>query len=80
MLRDVHGQLCGWLPAAGDADALARALVECLASPKESGRRAELAQAWAHAHFTAERMIRETLDLYDELLDGRGRRAMAHVA
>jgi glycosyltransferase involved in cell wall biosynthesis len=80
MLRNARGQLCGWLPAAGDAGALARALVECLSSPLERGRRIELALAWAHTHFTADRMIRETLDLYDELLGGRGRRTMAHVA
>jgi glycosyltransferase involved in cell wall biosynthesis len=80
MLRNAQVQLCGWLPAAGDAGALARALVECLLSPLERKRRVEPALAWARTHFTASRMVRETLDLYDELLTSRARRTLAHVA
>jgi glycosyltransferase involved in cell wall biosynthesis len=80
MLRDAQGELCGWLPAAGDASALARELVECLSSPQECSRRVALALTWAHEHFAAARMIRETLDLYDELRANPDRRVLAHVA
>jgi glycosyltransferase involved in cell wall biosynthesis len=80
MLRNNTGQLCGWLVDAGDAHALAGGLVECLSSPRERERRVELALAWANNHFTASRMLRETIESYSEILSSRGRSVLTNVA
>jgi glycosyltransferase involved in cell wall biosynthesis len=80
MLRNNNGELCGWLVNAGDARALAGGLVECLSLPRERERRVELATAWANNHFTASRMLRETLESYSDILSSRGRSVLTNVA
>lgn len=80
MLRNDQGQLCGWLVQSRDPRSLAQALVECLSSPHERARRVELARVWSHSQFTASRMVRETLNVYSELLSCRDRSVIARVA
>jgi len=80
MLCNEKNQLCGWLVRSRDPQSLACALVECLSSPQERAHRVERASAWAHSQFTASRMVRETLRVYQELLSRRGGNPVARVA
>ena len=67
----------GWLVAPGDVFGLAGALHESLSL--DTRQRAMLAtRAMSHAaqHFTNEQMCAGTLDVYAELLDAAGMRAL----
>jgi glycosyltransferase involved in cell wall biosynthesis len=62
----------GWLVPPGDPAALADAMELALAMPAEArARLGEQAKAWVREQFTAERMCRQTLAVYVELLEGR---------
>ncbi|TVS00432.1 MAG: glycosyltransferase [Rhodospirillales bacterium] len=59
----------GWLTPPGDADALAAAIDEALSlAVADRHRLGEAAMAHVRTHFTRERMCRETLAVYDEVL------------
>lgn len=58
----------GRLVAAGDADALAAAVIETLGSPRLAARWGAAGQKLAEREFGAARMARETADIYEELI------------
>ncbi len=60
-----------FLAPAGDPAALAEAILEALGSPQRCSRMVEQAETRALRRFTADTMIRETVSLYCELVDGR---------
>lgn len=63
----------GWLVPPDDPKELAWALDLALAMPERTRQRLkERARGWVLDHFTAERMCRQTLDVYEELLRGVG--------
>jgi glycosyltransferase involved in cell wall biosynthesis len=68
MLRNAAGEECGWLVNTRDPAALARGIIEALASPAERARRVELAAQWAESEFVASTMVRRTLDVYSGML------------
>ena len=60
----------GWLVQPDDPAGLAEALDLALSmSPEVRDRLAQRARAWVVDHFTAERMCRQTLDVYGEVLE-----------
>ncbi|WP_035485144.1 glycosyltransferase family 4 protein [Geminicoccus roseus] len=62
----------GWLVPAEDPKELAWALDLALSMPAEAGQRLkERARHWVMDNFTADRMCRQTLAVYEELLKGR---------
>lgn len=63
-----NGLLVGEL----DAGALAAAIARLLANPDEARRLAKAARETVIAHFSADRMVDETLRLYQGLVDGKG--------
>jgi glycosyltransferase involved in cell wall biosynthesis len=67
----------GWLVAPGDVDGLTRSLHEAM-SLDARGRAMLATHAMAHVaqHFTNEQMCRGTLDVYAELLEGGGLKAL----
>jgi rhamnosyl/mannosyltransferase len=70
-----HG-VTGLLVPPGDADALARALSRVLDDAALRAELGEAARRRVEEHFTAERMVAETLSLYDEVL-AQGRKVLA---
>jgi len=60
-----------YLVPPSDADALATAVIEALGNPARVRGAADTAQARFHAHFSADRMMRETSAIYDAMLDAR---------
>lgn len=67
----------GWLVAPGDVDGLTRSLHEAM-SLDGRGRAMLATHAMSHVaqHFTNEQMCRSTLDVYAELLEGGGMKAL----
>jgi glycosyltransferase involved in cell wall biosynthesis len=61
----------GTMVPAGDANALASAILDVLAHPEESRRRADEGRAYVLAHHSAERLIDDIDALYRELLGRR---------
>jgi glycosyltransferase involved in cell wall biosynthesis len=63
----------GWLVPPDDPEELAWAVDLALSMPTEARQRLrERARSWVVDHFTAERMCRQTLAVYKELLKGAG--------
>jgi glycosyltransferase involved in cell wall biosynthesis len=63
----------GWLVQPDDPAGLAEAVDLALSMPAEARLRlAERARSWVLDHFTAERMCRQTLDVYGDVLGGAG--------
>ncbi len=62
-----HGET-GWLVPPGDPQALAETILHVLNHPDEAARCARAAQAFAFAHFTADRLIERMRTLYEQLL------------
>ncbi len=63
----------GWLVPPGETEELADALALALAMPADvRARTAERARAFVAEHFTLERMLAQTLDVYRELVPKRG--------
>ena len=63
----------GWLVNHESPDQMARALKEAITNPELRRRMGVQAQAWVGDNFTTTRMCKQTLDLYQELLDSKGR-------
>jgi glycosyltransferase involved in cell wall biosynthesis len=62
------GEPLAWTAPAGDAPALAAAILDALSSASQRARRAQRARAHAEACFTDDRMVDNTLAVYHELL------------
>ena len=58
-----------WMAPPQDAEKLAAAMLECLASPQEQRRRGRCAHERALARFTADRMVEQTLEVYSEVMN-----------
>jgi glycosyltransferase involved in cell wall biosynthesis len=63
----------GWLTPPGDADALAEAIDQAVGlTARQRLRVAEVAIAHVRAHFGKDTMCAKTLEVYDEVIGGRG--------
>lgn len=64
----VHDGVTGRLVSAGDADTLAAAIIEVLESPRLAARWGGAGKKLAEREFGADRMARETSEIYEELI------------
>ena len=64
----------GFLVPEMDIDSVSRVLLDVIADDDLRERVGRNARAWAHAHLTHSRLVEDTQDLYEHLLDEWGRK------
>ena len=69
-MDETESEPVAWSVPPRDPQALGAAILAALASPEQGALLADRARRRAERLFTADRMVRATLDVYRELLEG----------